>query len=281
MKLRPLVLVALLATTAHARNFSEGFAFVVIDDATEKKLGPFPYDRAVYAKGVEACARMHAKGVVLKFFFDEPKSPTGDAALAAAMTKIPVLLQARLVASEGTSQPLPARFHYAGGKPKAAISGQLGWIPLPQLLETAAGVGFADFDSPTIPLIERYRGEPFKSIVLSCLELALDASAQVVGNQRIDIGNQSIAVDQKNVFHGTLNRLETLQPLSFSALLEGQVSPDLIAGRVVIIGWDAATTPTLPSTHGPMKIHRLFVQCLAAAWHALAPIAPPTPPAPP
>ena len=273
-----LTLLLIPAVTA-AREFNAEFAVVMVDDATEKKLGAFPYDRAEYAKAVDACARLHAKAVVLKFFLDRPRSAAGDAALAAAMKNIPVLLQARLEATEGTPQELPARFRYAGGgQPAAAVGGQLGWIPLPLLLDSAAGVGFVDFDRAEIPLIEEYRHAPFKSLVLGCLELATGEPAHATGNGRIELGAQFMAVDGQNVHHAVLEPMEDLKIISFASLLEDRVAPDAIAGRVVIIGWDSAQTPALAAPRGPMKLHRFFVECLAATWRALAPTSPPIPP---
>src|ERR1041385_4595241 len=99
-----------LACVAHASDFSSKFAVVMIDDETEAKLGPFPYDRSIMAKVVERCAENGAKAVALKFFFDLPKSPAGDKALQRAMAKIPVLLQARLEPESGTSQSMPEKF---------------------------------------------------------------------------------------------------------------------------------------------------------------------------
>src|SRR5438874_80021 len=61
------------------------FVLVFIDSATEKSLGPFPYDRGLYAKAVERAASLGARGVVVKFFLDKPKSPDGDAAFVRAM----------------------------------------------------------------------------------------------------------------------------------------------------------------------------------------------------
>ena len=75
-----------------------------------------------------------------------------------------------------------------------------------------------------------------------------------------------------------LFRSEDLKIISFASLLEDRVAPDAIAGRVVIIGWDSAQTPALAAPRGPMKLHRFFVECLAATWRALAPTSPPIPP---
>jgi CHASE2 domain-containing sensor protein len=62
----------LFGFTAFLRGdeFADKFAIVMVDDQSEAKLGPFPYDRALYAKAAEVCANDGAKAVVFKFFFD-------------------------------------------------------------------------------------------------------------------------------------------------------------------------------------------------------------------
>jgi CHASE2 domain-containing sensor protein len=244
-------------------DFGSDFALVMIDDATEAKLGPFPYDRTQYARAIDACVRLKAKAVVLKFFYDLPKSANGDAALAIAMKAIPVAIQTRLDTTEGTAAAIPPKFRFAEQPLPAGEQGNLGWIPLPGLLATAAKVGFVDFDSPVIPLVENYRGASYPSLVLSCLELATGATARVGPGGKVFVGQGWLPVDAKNVFHGDLEHLEALQEISFASLLAGDVKPEAVAGRVVIIGWDSKNTPTLKTDHGEMGIHRLFVQCLA------------------
>ena len=60
------------------------FVPIFIDARSDARLGPFPYDRAVYANALMAFEKLGAKGVVLKFFIDQPKG-NGDDALAMAM----------------------------------------------------------------------------------------------------------------------------------------------------------------------------------------------------
>ena len=97
-------------TPAAAAQTPAAFAVVFIDARSEAALGPFPYDRDVYDKGIEALAAAKARGVVLKFFIDRPKSDEGDKALGEAMGKVKVILQARLDPEEAHPNPLPERF---------------------------------------------------------------------------------------------------------------------------------------------------------------------------
>ena len=262
-------LILLVVVNSGRADFASDFAVVMIDDETEAKLGPFPYDRSVYAKAIEACARYKAKAVVLKFSFDEAKSAAGDTALRDAMKSIPVVLQARLQETDSTALPIPAKFQFGSEKLAAGIQGERGWIPLPALMAVAADVGFVDFADANIPLVEIYQENPRKSLVLCCLEQATGTPAHADGHGRVLVGDGYLPVDDANVYHGTLNEAAPLRPLSLARLLAGGVNENEIAGRVVIIGWDSRRTPTLPTTFGPMRIHQLFLRCLADSYRTL------------
>jgi len=249
----------------------------MVDDVTEAKLGPFPYDRALMARAVEACARDNAKAAVFKFFFDQPRSAAGDTAFGEAMATLPVALQARLETSEGTDRSIPTRFGFGQQGLATATSGDRGWIPLPALLEHASAVGFVDFNNAAIPLVEEFRGVSYKSLVVCCLELAVNAHAYAGTGDRIYIGRGYLPVDALNVYRPDLGRLEPLKMISFARLLDGEAKREDIEGRVVIIGLGSAKAPTLSTQHGVMGIHRFFVQCLAASYRTLMANQPPEP----
>lgn len=116
------LIIILLPTFTNAAT--NPFVAVFIDAKTEKSLGPFPYDRL---KTAQAIAKLHeygAKGVVIKYFIDQPRPGTGDDALALEFKKIPVLLQAQFDESEKTPNPLPAHFNISNqlqGKKKSSF----------------------------------------------------------------------------------------------------------------------------------------------------------------
>ena len=269
MKIFVAIFLLGLAAALRADEFADKFAVVMIDNESEAKLGPFPYDRALMAKAIEASAKGGAKAVVFKFFFDQPRTSVGDAALCAAMHILPVVLQARLDGNEGTAQEIPPRFELGPSRLATPVRGERGWIPLPTLLEAASAVGFVDFNSPKIPLVEEYRGVPYRSLILCCLELAVGAQASVEEGNRIEIGNGFIPVNAMDIYEADLTHLEPLKIISFDRLLAGVVERNAIEGRVVIIGLDSAPIPTLLTEHGKMGVHRFFVQCLAASYQTL------------
>ena len=269
MKVTVAITLLLIAASAGAGDFTSDFALVMIDDETEAKFGAFPYDRKLYAEAIDACARYKAKAVVLKFFIDQAKSDEGDIALRDSMKRIPVALQARLESTEGSSQRIPSKFSFGEQKLATEVKGDRGWIPLPSLLDVAVDIGFVDIDSPEIPLVEEYQGIQYKSLIICCLELAIHAPARVAKDSRIYIGSGYLPVNASNVYRADVSGLESLKIISFAHLLAGDVKKEEIEGRVVIMGWDSTRTPTLPTAHGKMRIHRLFSQFLAASYRTL------------
>src|SRR4051812_42825563 len=85
---------------------AEPFAVVFIDVKTERLLGPFPYDRSIYARAINKAASSGARGVILKFFIDQPKGEAGDRALVVAVGGTKVILQAMLDDKEAAPNEL-------------------------------------------------------------------------------------------------------------------------------------------------------------------------------
>lgn len=266
-----LLAAALLLTVTALRSegFGERFAFVVIDEKTEKQYGPVPLDRRIVAKAVDACRTAGAKGVVLKFFYDQPKEAGGDAALAEAISKLPVAIQARLSEADGTETEIPTRFAIHVKLP-AEIQGTRGWIPLPSLLNSAAQVGFVDYKNPEeVPMVVEYRDKSFKSLVLICLEMAYDSAAKFEEGERIYIGRKYLAASSRYSLGVKFSEAESIQPISLVDLLSGESGQDL-KGRVVVIGYDTPKAPSINVFGKSYGTHRYFIECLASAQRDLA-----------
>lgn len=125
------------------------FVLVMIDKKTEGALGPFPYDRGVLAQAVERSAALGAKGVVLKFFLPGPRSEKGDLALADAMHKTKVLLEAGYPGAP-PSNKLPDRFklNLAVDSRLKGLPANPGAMPLPIFSRAAYDVGWVDHFDP-------------------------------------------------------------------------------------------------------------------------------------
>ena len=274
-----LVIGSVFRPSLFGKAFDADFSVVMIDDATEAKLGPFPYDRSILAQGIQACARLHAKAVILKFFIDLPKTDSGDEALATSFTAIPVALQASLGGEGSSSRQLPTKFKYSPNPEPAMASNDRGLIPLQRLLDAAAKVGFVDFPksigflTQDIPLIESYQGSAYPSLILSCLEMATGDNASSRAPGQIDVGKGYLRVDSLNVHRAHLRGPATIKTISFVDLLDGKVSESEIGGKVVVIGLDTRKGPSVVLKNGPISstigLHRYFVLCLAAAYRDL------------
>jgi hypothetical protein len=245
------------------------FVAVFVDDQTEKELGPFPYDRSIYAKALAVLRQAQAKAVLIKYFMDRPKTEKGDDALAQEIKKIPVWLQARLDDSEPHPNPLPSTFEWGGktrGDTRFLLLGKSGWIPLPEFEKGCAGVGFVDVASEKnifeIPMVVKYQGRLFPSLWLGALELAFGAKAEMVLGDKMALGGHQLPLDDKGEILSTVPAGGPLKAISFVDVLKGNFDKSLIRGKIVILGFDAKETPTLPTPMGRLRIHRFFFYSL-------------------
>ena len=236
-----------LPPLCHAQSV---FVPVFIDARTEARLGPFPYDRAVIAEALTALEKLGAKGVVLKFFLDQPKSK-GDDALAQAMTKLSVILQARCDDTETNPNPLAARFSSQIDKPtNFAFTCKAGWIPLPPLQKNAANVCF--IDQPLVdvaPLLERYQGRAVKTLYGCALELAHKAvpAADAAGTRKVDLA-----------------KAPRFDVISLVDVLDGKIDRARIAGKIVVFGYEGPKAGMFDTAIGRVTAHRVFMANLLA-----------------
>lgn len=251
------------------------FAVVMIDDKTEAALGAFPYERGVYARGVEGLAAAGARGVVLKFFIDRPKTAEGDAALAASLRKVKVILQARIDDSEARPNALPDRFVMTGvgdgGRDARPPSGESGWLPLAALAANAHDLGFLD-STPSVelvPVVEQYRGKYVKSLYTAALELALGERAKVEPGRWMQIGERRVETDARCLAPVSLPARDGLRTHSFVELINGKIPAGELKDRVVIVGYDGARMETNKTRIGMVKGHRLFCYQLFSLYRAL------------
>jgi CHASE2 domain-containing sensor protein len=272
-------LFSALALPANANPQVETLPFrlVMIDAATEAKLGAFPIDRAHVAKAVDILTTAGAKVIVLKFFYDLPSTPSSDAALQNALSKSTVVLQARIDESEPKPNSLPSRFFMPHSDATASISGNSGWIPLPNLANAAAAIGFADTtDVNVVPAILRYQSKTVSSLTIATIQAALNnVSVQLQSGKFFHFGKHRLALNDKNQILLSANALDEkssvnkIQVLSFIDLLNGNFLPADIKGKVIVLGYDGNKSPVLKTRFGETKVHRVFYLGLIDAWRQL------------
>lgn len=246
------------------------FIPVLIDKKTEAALGAFPYDRAVLAAAVERSVQLGAKGVVLKFFFVDPRSDIGDRALARSMRKTKVLLQGGNIGAPGPNA-LPDRFKMnlaVAGKTRALVTGA-GGNPLAQFSAEAYDIGFVDLaSSDRVPIIESYGDKYVKALVTASLELAFDEPVRVTPGKSASLGTKTLVLDDLSQASISFPEHDTLQYIPLVDFLGHSPRPE-VRGRVVIIGFDGETFQPLHTPIGPVRPHRVFCYELLSLYHQL------------
>jgi hypothetical protein len=259
---------------SRADSATHPFELVLIDAASEKQLGGFPVDRKLVAQAVTALKAAGAKGVVLKFFYDQPaKLPESDKALADAISSTKTLLQARIDEAEFGPNPLPSRFAMdkTEGNLKTPLAGDNGWIPMPQFANAAHDIGFVDITTPErVPMVESYKSTPVNSLTLAALELATDETGQIENGSKLTLGTKSVALTADNQVALKLSTNEKLEYVNFSDVLEASsATMSRFRGKVVVIAYDGIKAESIQTSAGPIKAHRLFYMGLLDVWRQL------------
>jgi hypothetical protein len=254
--------LVLLFLSAQIASSQTPFVLIMYDGRSEKELGAFPPSRTVWAKAIEALDRLDARAVVMKFFFDLPRSDAEDKALAKAMEGLPTILQARIDDAEPEPNPLDTRFAVTlPSVPNPFIHGGSGWLPLAALSRVAYDVGFVDIArADSIPMLVTYRGKTYKSLWLSALQLAVPGLT--VGEKAVTAPGRAVALNRYGEAPVTYPKKDEIEYRGVADLLRGDVDRTMVAGRVVIVGYDGDTQDLLSTPVGKMKAHRAF-------WYSL------------
>jgi CHASE2 domain-containing sensor protein len=247
------------------------FVLLMIDQKTEAALGPFPYDRDVFAAAVERSTELGARGVVLKFFMPNAQTERGDRALANAMRKTKVLLQAGGSHDERGPNAFPAKFKLGPAQdyPKA-MDATLG-APLPLFANAAYDIGFVDMRQPLnrAPVIEQFEGSYVKSLWTQILELALGAKADIRGDS-VAFGNRTLKLGEWSDVDFAYPRQDTIEYIPLVDYLHDRKPRPEVKDRIVIIGADLLrVAPPLQTPMGPLGPHRVFYSALLSMYRSL------------
>lgn len=260
------------------RDANTPYVGVFVDARTEKAMGPFPYDRAVYARAVTMASKLGAKAVVVKFFLDKPASDKGDAALALAARQVPVFLQARIDADAEDSSALDPRFALPDAAAVAfsnPAGAQEGWIPTSGFQAAASGVGFVDlFAEPPaffVPTAVKYRARVFPSLTYSVLRFALGEALALDPGKSLRMGEREVALTPTGETYVALSEAPDPPVYSLSDFLSQNISPGIVAGKIVVLGYEGEKLAPLRVPGGEMAPHRAFLRSLASLHARLAP----------
>jgi adenylate cyclase len=239
---------------------------VDIDETTLARY-PWPWTRSRQAELVERLVQQGARGVALDIVMVKPGDAPGDARMAMLAEHGPVVL-AQLFDYTRDGDPLRAG-QLAGGKPGAADAGApraSGYLANHAGLARAAHAGnigvIPDSDGTLrrIPMQTAFEGRSYPTLSLALLDCCSAAPPVTAPMLRVPF----------------VRKLEAFAGAHAAEVLDGSLPPDLVAGKLVLVGssalsvGDRVPTPFGASTAG-LLVHASVLSALLDQQAGLAP----------
>ena len=210
---------------------------VAIDDDTVARQGGYPLPRAELAAIVDAIARLEPRVVAVDLLLLDHGSDDGDAALARALERRPAVIASAAVFPNATQLM------------EATVDSPLARLPqadkflLPlQTFADHAAVGVVNLTTDRsgtprgVPMLFRTAGQIELSFPLRVAALASGAEPGI-GTDSLSLGQRKIRTDIDHVvplaYYG---RHGTIRTISAGAVLNGDIAPDAVRDRIVVIG---------------------------------------------
>ena len=238
------------------------FVVVMYDSSSERSIEKFPPNRTQFVYAINALKKMNAKAVVLKFFFDLPKNTNDDQKLANSLKELPVFIQARIDNTEKNPNAFNNKYFIKmDSEYQNSISGNSGWIPLPNISSNAYDLGFVDIRKPEfIPIIEKYQGKYVKSLWYCILkyvlpELRIEKEYLINNDKKVKINEYG----EIEVHYPIKNELNYIP---FQDLINSKIDKNTVENKIVIIGYDGESIDKIKVSTGELKAHRVFIYSL-------------------
>lgn len=196
--------------------------------------------------------------------------PTNDQIFAAALRGSPSVLAVELGEGAGTTLPRKAGFAFAGDDPRGFVPDfNLASGNLPELEQAASGIGaynwLPDRDQIVrrIPLLFRLGSALVPAFDAEALRVAQGASSYVVkasnasgetafgqssGLNHIRIGKIDVPTDSSGGIYLKFRRFDNSHYLPAWKVLGGEIAPDEISGRIILVGTSASGLLDLRAT---------------------------------
>lgn len=214
---------------------------VAIDDAVVKQTGVYPLARIDLARIVDAIARLEPKVIAVDLLLVDNGAADGDEALAKSLAARPAVIAAaaifpearQSILSENDDDPfarLPTAEKFLLPLKKFADNAQIGIV----------NVATDQTGTPrSIPTLFRSSDMVELSFPLRVASLALGREPMIEPN-RLLLGQRSIPTDADHalpiIFYGPRR---TIRTLSAASVLAGDIAPDAIRNRIVVVGTTA------------------------------------------
>ena len=204
-----------LAYDAFSRNdlrpADPGIVIVAIDNRSIAALGRWPWPRATHARAIETLAVAAPRAIVYDVLFVEPGPAAGDAALARAVAGSRVFLP-RLLEAPGPN-----------GAPYADLP------PIPPLARAMAGSGQVVMRPDDDGVIRRFA--PTERIAGRCWPHLMQAVHDALSG-----GPAACTLPAETVLIPFAGPAGQYPVISFASLVAGEVPPELLRGKIVLVG---------------------------------------------
>src|SRR5580692_11759006 len=211
---------------------------VAIDDDVVKQRGAYPLSRIDLAKIVDTIAKLEPKVIAIDLLLIDNGAPDADEALAKSLEAHPAVIAAaaifpeasQAISSENDNGPL-------AGLPTA----EKFLLPLKKFADHAS-IGIANVATDqtgtprSIPLLFRTPDMVELSFPLRVASLAI-GKEPVIEPGRLTLGQRSVPTDVDHAlpiaFYGPRR---TIRTISAASVLAGDISPEDIRNRIVVLG---------------------------------------------
>jgi adenylate cyclase len=266
---------------------------VWIDDASIKTIGPWPWPRYIMARLTETLVQSEPKVIGYDIIFPDPDRNTPETfaslypelppATAATIRALPsmdnlfsqVLGKSQVVLARvgldtetrESEQNLIVEAQFGAPLPPGTISWGRVLGNLPILDDVALGHGLINgtFDRDgmirRVPLVAKVGGKDMTGFALEMARMArgverIDPVVGMAGLKAIRFDGKSLAVATDGTARIRFGHLPERAIISAADLITGNVSSKIVAGKIVIVGLNAAGTsdvvgsPIAPQTYG-------------------------------
>jgi adenylate cyclase len=220
------------------RKPPEVVTIVEVDDAVVKQRGVYPLPRSDLAALLDAIARLQPKLIAVDLLLVDNSSADADEALARALAAHPSVIAGAAIFPEA-SQSIVAEMQ---DSPLARLpSAERFLLPL-QKFSDRAQIGIVNVATDrtgtprSIPMLFRTLDRIELSFPLRVASLTLGEEPTVEPN-RLKLGQHSVPTDLDHALPITFyGPRRTITTISAAAVLAGDIAPDVIRDRIVVIG---------------------------------------------
>lgn len=207
-----------LVLGGQTRTVPNSVLIVTLDDRSLAEAGAWPWPRAQQAALVARIAAARPRTIGLDILLTEPRDAAGDRALAEAIR-------------QAGNVYLPLAFEIPGrnGRPVERL------LPLPALVRASAGIGHVNLAPDSDGVIRQsYLAYRLDDATWPALPAAMAGRAVITPEATAGLGR---AEPLLIAYPGPA---DTISSVPASRVLRGEVPPELIAGRHVLVGMTAS-----------------------------------------